>query len=209
MTAAQALYLLGHYQPGQSVLWHAGASGISIAGIQLSRADNASGVYVTAGSQEKVDFCTRELGATSGFNYKTDDWAAGVRKLTNENGVDLIVDYVGATHFQGNLDSAAKDGRIVQLAQMGGSRLPAGIDISGLVMKRLRLEGSTLRSRDQAYQEHLCDIFVERCLPKFKDGTFKVFVEKVFPAEEISDAHKLLESNATKGKVICTFSWDP
>lgn len=197
------MYLIGGYQPGQSVLWHAGASSVSIAGIQLSKADNARAIYVTAGSQEKIDFCIRELGATAGFNYKTQEWAAEIQKVTNNHGVDLIIDFVGATHFQGNLDAAAKDGRIVQLGQMSGSRLPAGVDISGLLTKRLKFEGSTLRSRDEQYQKRLRDLLVEHALPKFKDGTFKVFVEKVFPFERVADAHKLLESNCTKGKIIC------
>ena len=199
------MYLVGGYQPGQSILWHAGASSVSIAGIQLCRADNARAIYVTTGSQEKIDFCVRELGATAGFNYKTQDWASGARKLTSDGGVDLVIDFVGATHFQGNLDVAAMDGRIVLLGLMSGSRLPAGTDISGLLRKRLKLEGSTLRSRDEQYQKRLRDLFVEHALPKFKEGTFKVFVETIFPAADISSAHKLLESNRTKGKVICTF----
>ena len=209
MTATQALYLLGDYRPGQSVLWHAGASSVSIAGIQLSKADNAHAIYTTVGSREKIDFCVHEVGATSGFNYKTDDWAGEIGKCTNGDGVDLIIDFVGATHFQGNLDAAAKDGHIVELGLMSGSKLPTGVDISGLLMKRLTLQGSTLRSRDETYQKRLRDIFVERSLPNFVNGTFKLFVEKVFPAEEISAAHKLLESNVSRGKVICTFDWEP
>lgn len=209
MTATQALYLLGNYRPSQTVLWHAGASSVSIAGIQLSKANNAGAVYVTAGSSDKIDFCVHEVGATAGFNYKTQDWAAEIEKLTSGNGVDLVIDFVGATHFQGNLDTAAKDGHIVELGLMSGSKLPAGVDISGLLRKRLTLQGSTLRSRDESYQRRLRDIFVQRSLPNFVDGTFKLFMERIFPAEEISAAHKLLESNVSRGKVVCTFDWQP
>lgn len=198
------MYLIGEFEPGKSILWHAGASSVSIAGIQLSRENNARAIYVTAGSQEKIDFCVGELGATAGFNYRTDDWAAEIQRATANQGVDLVIDFVGATHFQGNLDVAGRDGHIVQLGQMGGSTLPAGVDISGFIRKRLRLEGSTLRSRDEQYQKKLRDLLVEHAMPKFKDGTFRVFLEKVFPFEQIVDAHKLLESNRTKGKVICT-----
>jgi len=198
------MYLIGGFEPGKSILWHAGASSVSIAGIQLSRENNARAIYVTAGSQEKIDFCVGELGATAGFNYRTQDWAAEIQRATAGQGVDLIIDFVGATHFQGNLEVAARDGRIVQLGQMSGSTLPAGVDISGFLRKRLRIEGSTLRSRDEQYQKRLRDLLVEHAMPKFKDGTFKVFLEKVFPFEQIVDAHKLLESNQTKGKVICT-----
>ncbi|KAL2011854.1 hypothetical protein VTN00DRAFT_4572 [Thermoascus crustaceus] len=204
ITAIQAMYLIGEFEPGKSILWHAGASSVSIAGIQLSRENNARAIYVTAGSQEKIDFCVGELGATAGFNYRTDDWAAEIQRATANQGVDLVIDFVGATHFQGNLDVAGRDGHIVQLGQMGGSTLPAGVDISGFIRKRLRLEGSTLRSRDEQYQKRLRDLLVEHAMPKFKDGTFRVFLEKVFPFEQIVDAHKLLESNRTKGKIICT-----
>ncbi|PLB50510.1 quinone oxidoreductase putative [Aspergillus steynii IBT 23096] len=203
-TATQALYLIGGFKPGDSVLWHAGASSVSIAGIQLCKADGASAVYVTASSPEKIDFCVNELGASVGYNYKTQDWASEVVKETDRRGVDLVIDFVGATHFQGNLDVAAQDARIVQLGQMSGSILPANTDISALLRKRVRLEGSTLRSRDLDYQKKLRDLLVDHALPKFKDGTFRVFVERIFRLEEIADAHKLLEANGTKGKIICT-----
>lgn len=69
------MYLVGEFGPKKTILWHAGASSVSIAGIQLSKADSAAAIYVTAGSQEKIDFCVKELGATAGFNYHTQDWA--------------------------------------------------------------------------------------------------------------------------------------
>ncbi|GAB1195309.1 hypothetical protein APSETT444_004567 [Aspergillus pseudonomiae] len=194
----------GGFKPGDSVLWHAGASSVSIAGIQLAKNDGASAVFVTVGSQEKIDFCLDKLGVTAGYNYKTQDWASELLEATDNCGVDLIIDFVGATHFQGNLNVAARDARIVQLGQMSGSILPAGVDISSLLRKRVRLEGSTLRSRGEGYQKKLRDLLVKHALPKFRDGTFTVFIEKVLPFEHVADAHILLESNCTKGKVICT-----
>jgi len=205
ITAIQAMYLIGEFSPGKSILWHAGASSVSISGIQLSKAGGASEIYVTAGSQDKVDFCVKELGATNGFNYKTEDWSKEVLKATNDKGVDIIIDYIGADYFQKNLDAAARDGRIVNLATLGGRILPEGVDISAFLRKRLRYEGSSLRSRDTIYQGKLRDKLEEN-LPKFGDGTFKVFIEKVFPWEKITDAHKLMEQNVTKGKIICTIS---
>jgi len=205
ITATQAMYLVGEFAPGKSILWHAGASSVSIAGIQLSKADKASAIYVTAGSQEKIDFCVKELGATAGFNYHTQDWSKEVEKATEGRGVDVIIDFVGQNFFQGNLDAAARDGRIVNLGTMSGTKLPAGVDIGAFIRKRLRFEGSSLRSRDENYQGKLRDTLVDHALPKFKDGSFKIFVEKVFPFEKIVDAHKLMESNKTKGKIICTF----
>ena len=203
ITATQALYLVGEFTAGKSVLWHAGASSVSIAGIQLSKADKASAIYVTAGSQEKIDFCTKELGATAGFNYQTQDWAEEIQKATNGKGVDIIIDFIGAPYFQGNLKAAARDGRIVNLGFMGGTTLPEGVNIAIFIGKRLRFEGSSLRSRDEDYQAKLRDRLEEHAMPKFEDGSFKIFVEKVFDWEDIVKAHELMESNKTKGKIIC------
>ncbi|KAJ6190909.1 hypothetical protein N7519_000930 [Penicillium mononematosum] len=205
ITASQALFLIGEFQSGQSVLWHAGASSVSISGIQLAKAAGAKAIYATAGSQEKIDFLEKELGVTKAFNYKTQDWAAEIQSATSGAGVDVTVDFIGATYFQGNLDVAARDSRIVLLGLMGGGKLPEGVNIAPLLYKRVRIEGSTLRSRDLEYQRKLRDTLVEHALPQFCDGTFKVFVEKVFPFEKIEEAHKLLESNTTKGKIICVF----
>ncbi|KAI4230952.1 MAG: hypothetical protein LQ352_008421 [Teloschistes flavicans] len=204
ITATQALYLIGGFAPGKTVLWHAGASSVSIAGIQLARQDGAGAIYVTASSAEKIDFCVNELGATAGFNYKTQDWSREILKATEGKGVDIIVDFVGATHFQGNLTAAARDGRIVHLGAMGGTKLSEGTDIMPFVAKRLRFEGSSLRSRDEVYQGKLRDTLWEHGVPAIKEGKMKVFVEKVLPWEKVVEAHELMERNVTKGKIICT-----
>ncbi|KAL9580994.1 MAG: hypothetical protein Q9212_004162 [Teloschistes hypoglaucus] len=204
ITATQALYLIGGFAAGKSVLWHAGASSVSIAGVQLARQEGAGAIYVTASSEEKIRFCVDELGATKGFNYKTQDWSQEVLKETGGKGVDIIVDFVGATHFQGNLTAAARDGRIVHLGAMGGTKLPEGTDIMPFIAKRLRFEGSSLRSRDEGYQGKLRDTLWEHAVPAIREGRMKVFVEKVLSWERIVEAHQLMESNATKGKIICT-----
>ncbi|KAI9666634.1 MAG: hypothetical protein M1821_004570 [Bathelium mastoideum] len=209
ITALQGLYLVGGYQRGQSVLWHAGASAVSIAGIQLSVADGAKAVYATTRSEEKCRFCETELGATQAFNAGegAEPWDQQVLKATQGKGVDLIVDFMGAGYFGQNLNAAALDGHIVNLGMLTGSKMAGGEDISAFVRKRLRFEGSGLRSRDETYQGKLRDQLVDHALPKFKDGTFKVLVDKVFPWEEIQEAHQLMESNKTKGKIICKIDW--
>ena len=197
------MYLVGGFTSGKSILWHAGASSVSIAGIQLSKADKASAIYVTAGSQEKIDLCVNELGATAGFNYHTQDWAKEILSATDGKGVDIVIDFIGQNYFQGNLEVAARDGRIVHLGSMSGTKLPAGVDIGAFVRKRVRFEGSTLRSRDEEYQGKLRNTLMEHTAPKMQDGIFKVLVEKVFSWEDIVKAHQLMESNQTKGKIIC------
>ncbi|KAK3945844.1 quinone oxidoreductase [Diplogelasinospora grovesii] len=204
ITATQALHFILNFQPGQSVLWHAGASGVSIAGIQLSKLAGASAVYATAGTDKKCSFVTKELGATAAFNYKTQDWCEEILKLTDGKGVDLIVDYIGAAYFQKNLDVLARDGAICMLALLGGSKLD-GVDISKILFKRARIQGSTLRSRDENYQGMLRDK-LEEYLPRFESGDLKIFIDTVLPMEEIVKAHKLMEENKTMGKIICTVS---
>ncbi|KAI1418654.1 quinone oxidoreductase putative [Hypoxylon sp. FL1857] len=202
ITATQALYLVGEFAPGKTVLWHAGASGVSIAGIQLSRQSGASAIYATAGTDEKCRFIERELGATKAFNYKTQDWAKEILDATGGKGVDLIVDFIGASYFQKNLSVAARDARWVSLAMMGGSKLD-GVDIGLLLYKRIRLEGSTLRSRDPDYQGRLRDKLAEY-IPYFESGKLKVLVDTVLPMNDIIKAHQLMEENRTTGKIICT-----
>ena len=205
ITATQALhFVLGMDAPGKSVLWHAGASGVSIAGIQLSRLAGAKAVFATAGTDGKCAFVERELGATKAVNYKERDWVEEVLAETKGEGVDMVVDFVGGDYFQKNLDVVARDGRICMLGLMGGA-VVKDVDLRKLLYKRVRVEGSTLRSRDEEYQGRLRDR-LEEYLPKFESGELKVLIDTVLPWEEIVQAHKLLEENKTMGKIICTIS---
>lgn len=141
ITATQALLVLGCFKPGDNVLWHAGASAVSIAGIQLAKATGAKRIFVTAGSDHKVEFCIG-LGATAGFKYNKEDWVKGILDATDGHGVDVIVDFIGKNYSQGNFEAAAVDGKIVQLASLSGSRLEAGLDIGLLQKKNLRWRGA-------------------------------------------------------------------
>jgi NADPH:quinone reductase-like Zn-dependent oxidoreductase len=205
ITATQALhFVLGVDAPGKSILWHAGASGVSIAGIQLSRMAGASAIFATAGTDDKCRFIERDLGATAAVNYKTQDWVEEILAKTDGKGVDLVVDFVGGSYFQKNLDVMARDGRVCMLGLMGGA-VAGDVSLGKLLYKRVRIEGSTLRSRDEEYQGRLRDR-LEEYLPKFESGELKVLIDTVLPWEEIVQAHKLLEENKTMGKIICTIS---
>ncbi|GAB1313890.1 Zinc-binding dehydrogenase [Madurella fahalii] len=203
ITATQALHFVLQITPGKSVLWHAGASGVSIAGIQLSRLAGAGAIFATAGTADKCAF-VEELGATAAFNYKEQDWVREILDRTDGKGVDLVVDFVGGSYFQKNLDVVARDGRICMLGLMGGA-VADRVDVGKLLYKRVRVEGSTLRSRDEDYQGKLRDK-LEEYLPRFESGELKVLLDTVLPWEKITEAHKLLEQNKTMGKIICTVS---
>lgn len=203
MTALKVMYMVGEFTPGKSILWHAGASGVSISGIQLANAAGASAVYATARSKEKCDFCVNELGCTAAFNTTDPTWPEQVMEATGGKGVDIIADLIGPAVFAGNLEIAARDARVVLIGLMSGFKLRGEVDMGLLAFKRVRYEGSTLRSRHEDYQRKLRDRFVDHALPSFEGGKFKVYIDKVFPWESIADAHRLMESNTVRGKIIC------
>ncbi|KAK4452430.1 quinone oxidoreductase [Podospora aff. communis PSN243] len=202
-TATQALHFVLQVEASKekSILWHAGASGVSIAGIQLSKVAGLKTIYATAGTDEKCRFLEKELGVTKAVNYKEGDWVAEIAKATGAKGVDYIVDFVGGEYFGKNLEVVARDGRICMLGLMGG-RVVEKVDIGSLLYKRVRLEGSTLRSRDEEYQGRLRDT-LEAMLGRFGTGELQVFLDTVFSWKDIVKAHQLLEENKTMGKIIC------
>ncbi|KAH7017223.1 hypothetical protein EDB80DRAFT_747443 [Ilyonectria destructans] len=191
ITATQALHQVLNFVKGKSILWHAGASGVSIAGIQLSHLAGAAGIFATAGWEEKCDCITKELGATVAFNYKTQTWMGEIMRNTENKWVDYII-------------GLPRDGRIVILGTLGGDKVPEA-DISQILYKRLRIEGSTLRSRDEEYQTRRRNK-LEEYLPSFKSGRLKIYIDKVYPWKEIQEAHKHIEESKNVGKVICTVS---
>lgn len=183
-----------------------------MAGIQLSRSANLHSAYpppkvfATTRRNDKRDFCVTELGCNGAVNttsFPEDGWVGEIKKLNDGKGIDLVVDFVGGPMFQANLGVLALDGRAVFLGLLGGPTAPQAVNISTILMKRLRLEGSTLRSRDLEYQARLLKIFEEKVLPGLIEGSFKHVIEKVFKWGDIRKAHELLETNETKGKVVC------
>jgi putative PIG3 family NAD(P)H quinone oxidoreductase len=204
ITATQALHKVLGFTKGKSILWHAGASGVTVAGMQLSLAAGASEVYATAGTDAKCAFITSQVGATAAFNYKTQDWASEIKERTGGKGVDYIVDFVGGTYFQKNLDVAARDARVVLLGTLGGGKVPDA-DISQILYKRMRIEGSTLRSRDESYQGELRDM-LETYIPGFESRKLKIILDTVLPWEKIQEAHRHMEDGKNSGKIVCTIS---
>lgn len=202
MTATQALHLVLDFEPGKTILWHAGASGVSIAGIQLSKAAGASLIFATAGTQAKCDLVSSEaVGATVAINYKTQDFVQEIKARTGGRGVDYIVDYVGGPYFQRNLDVAAPDCRIVMLGRMGGMKV-SDVDLAPILLRRIRIEGSTLRSRDEEYQGRLRER-LESCLPGFESGKFTVILHKTLSWTQIQEAHRQIEESENGGKIVC------
>ncbi|KHN94907.1 oxidoreductase, zinc-binding dehydrogenase family protein [Metarhizium album ARSEF 1941] len=217
-TALQALHFVGQYSPEttRSILWHAGASAVSVAGIQLSRNAHlitsspnvqAPKVFATARTQDKCNFAVNELGATCTVNLSHHpdkrSWADDIKAKNGGQGVDLVIDFLGGPYLQSNLDVLALDGCIVQLGWLDGPVSQGNLNIAGFLTKRARVQGSQLRSRSLEYQIKLRDFFEANVLPGLVDGRFKHVVERVIPWERVAEAHQLLEGNRTKGKVVC------
>ncbi|KAI9253213.1 NADPH:quinone reductase [Sporodiniella umbellata] len=202
-TAYQILFLVGKLQKQESVLIHAGASGVGIAAIQLAKEAGAKNIFVTVGSDEKVKFC-ESIGATKAINYKTQKWEKEVLKLTDSKGVDLIIDMIGKNYWEQNIQTIAMDGRIVILAFMSGHMVDA-VNLAAILQKRVSIIGTNLRARTVEYQEHLkTEIYKNAVLNHFakEDGKLKIFIDKTFQWENIIEAHQYLESNQSMGKIV-------
>ncbi|TPX59572.1 hypothetical protein SpCBS45565_g07696 [Spizellomyces sp. 'palustris'] len=201
-TAYQALFLVNNLTEGEDVLIHAGASGVGLSAIQLARKAKAKNIIVTAGHEDKLAFC-KSLGATHGINYKKEDFQEKVQDITNGKGVNAIVDFIGAGYWDKNLASLAVDGRMVLLAFLQGAVLEKS-NMAPILLKRLKIQGSTLRSRSLEYQIVLRNHIEKEVLPGLVDGSLKLIIDKEFGWTDIVDAHRYMESNQSMGKIVVT-----
>lgn len=202
LTAFQLLHLIGNVRAGDSVLIHAGSSGVGTAAIQLARMAGAIPL-VTVGSQDKLQMAEK-LGAAGGFNYKEEDFSEATLKFTKGTGVNLIIDCIGGSYWEKNVNCLAVDGRWVLYGLMGGADINGPL-FSKLLFKRGSLITSLLRSRDKKYKEMLVKAFTEQILPHFStEGPQRLLpvLDRVYPLTEIQEAHKYMESNKHMGKIV-------
>jgi putative PIG3 family NAD(P)H quinone oxidoreductase len=197
-TAFITLVLEGDLRANERALVHAGGSGVGTAAIQLARQRGAQ-VFVTAGSDDKLARCA-ELGADAGINYKTEDFADRVAKLTGGEGVDVILDCVGGSYLERNVGALRAKGRLVIIGLMGGAK--AEINLALLVGKRLRVLGSVLRSRPLAEKIAITEAFKTEVLPLLASGKVAPIVDAVHPITEAARAHEYVAANRNFGKVV-------
>jgi len=198
LTAFLNLFIEGRLQPGQTVLIHAGASGVGTAAIQMAREDGAT-VFATAGSAEKLAAC-RRWGATLAIDYKNQDFAVEIKAHSGGRGVDVILDPVGAAYLKRNLEILAFGGRLVNIGLMGGSR--AEIDLGLVLGKSLRVVGSRLRPRPVSEKIEITRRFEERFFPMLASGKLQPVIDRVFPITAAAAAHAYVKENRNIGKVI-------
>ena len=188
----------GHLKSGETLLVHGGSSGIGTTSIQLGKAFGAK-VYTTAGTQEKCDFC-RKLGANVAINYNENDFEAEIKTLTENRGVDVILDMVGGPYFPKNIKILAPEGRLLQIALMQGYK--AEVDFRPLLMKRVTLTGSTLRPRSVKEKASIARGLFKEVWPLLDSGIIRPIIHQTFPLEKASDAHRLMESSNHIGKIL-------
>jgi len=192
------LFQLGRLQAGERVLVHGGTSGIGTTAIQFATAFGAE-VFATAGSAEKCAACL-SLGATAAINYRTSAFVDEVRRLTAGRGVDVVLDIVGGAYTALNLRCLANAGRLVQVGVQEGAEVT--LNWMRVMQKRLTLTGSTMRPRPVADKAQIARELQAQVWPLLETRRVRVLVDRVFPLDEVRQAHEHLESGRPIGKVI-------
>ena len=198
MTVWHNVFERGALQAGETLLIHGGSSGIGTMAIQLAKAFGAR-VIVTVGSQDKADACVK-LGADRAINYKTEDFVAEVKTVTSGAGANVILDMVGGDYVERNYDAAAVDGRVVQIAVLGGAK--ATVNLARLMVKRLHHTGSTLRPRSNADKAAMVAAIEARVMPLLREGRVKPLMDSTFPLQNAADAHRRMETGEHIGKIV-------
>lgn len=200
LTAYQTLYWLGKLKQGETVLIHAGASGVGTAAIQLAKKMTKAHVIVTAGSEEKLEFC-KELGADKGINYKKEDFAKEVLDYTQNKGVDLILDFIGASYWNQNVASIKTDGRWILIGTLGGT-IVEKVNLGVFLQKRIAIQGTLLTPRSDQYKAELTNEFVKKVMPYFENNSIKPIIDTTFSFGDVTSAHLYMEENKNTGKII-------
>lgn len=188
----------GALREGETLLVHGGTSGIGSTAIQLAKAFGAT-VIATAGSEEKCSAC-RDLGAALAINYRETDFVGAVKDFTDGKGANVILDMVGGDYVARNYSAAAIEGRIVQIAFLGGSTVEA--DFTKLMTKRLTHTGSTLRPRSADFKAHLARELEAKVWPLLASGAIAPVMDTIYPLHEAWRAHERMETSAHIGKIM-------
>jgi putative PIG3 family NAD(P)H quinone oxidoreductase len=199
-TAWLNLFMEAGMKSGDKAIVHAGASGVGTTAIQLCKAFGASS-FVTVGSEDKLRACV-ELGAGEGFNRHEGSFLKAAQKFSGQSGFDVILDPVGADYLNDNLTLLGLGGRLVLIGLMSGTK--SELDLAQVMMRRLRIIGSTLRARTVVEKAIVMKQLEEKVWPKIASKEIKPVIEASFPITKVAEAHDLVSSNITIGKVILT-----
>lgn len=198
MTVWHNVFERGGLKAGETILIHGGSSGIGTMAIQLAKAFGAK-VIVTVGSNEKASACLK-LGADRAINYKTEDFVTEVKAATDGAGANLILDMVGGDYIERNYHAATVEGRIVQIATLGGAK--ATVNFALLMVKRLHHTGSTLRPRSNTDKAAMVAAIEAKVMPLLREGRIKPLMDSTFPLEKAADAHRRIDTSEHIGKIV-------
>jgi putative PIG3 family NAD(P)H quinone oxidoreductase len=188
----------GRLRAGESFLVHGGAGGIGITAIQLAKAFGAT-VYTTVNGSDKID-AVKKLGADAAIDYKKQDWAEEIRKLTGKKGVNCILDMVGGSYIEKNLQLLKPNGRLVQIAFLQGSKVD--LDCMPILTRSLTFTGSTLRPRSVEEKATIAQALLKNIWPLLEAKKVGTLIHAVYPLHEVQKAHELMESSAHIGKIV-------
>lgn len=189
----------GRLAAGETVLIHGGSSGIGTTAIQYAKAFGAK-VLVTVGHADKARACL-DLGADAAIDYRTQDFVAEVKRLTDGALADVVLDMVGASYFARNLRCLAVDGRLVLIAMLGGAEAER-VDLRPIMLRRLTVTGSTMRPRTTAQKGEIAAALRAKVWPLLDQGRCAPPIFRVFPLAEAAAAHALMESSSHIGKIM-------
>lgn len=195
----------GRLQPGETLLVQGGSSGIGVTAIQMAKALGAK-VFVTVGNDQKAQACLA-LGADAAIQYKTQDFVAETMRMTNNQGVDVILDMVAGEYVAREVDALAEEGRLVIIAVQGG--VQSGFNAGKVLRRRLTISGSTLRPRSLEFKSAIAQALRARIWPLLEQRAIQPVVHQVFAPEQAAQAHALMESNQHIGKLIVDWSTHP
>jgi NADPH2:quinone reductase len=199
-TANETVFEVGGLKAGESILIHAGASGVGTAAVQMAKQAGAT-VYFTAGSRTKIDR-VEALGGDFGVLYKSYDFVEEIFRASAGEGVDQIEDFIGAAYLMRNLSLLKERGRLVLVGLMGGDAVDLRMGV--LLRKRLQILGFTLRAQSLPNKRAIVGRVRERWLPRLVDGTIRPIIHATFPLEQAAAAHAMMERDENFGKIVLT-----
>ncbi|QWV94351.1 NAD(P)H-quinone oxidoreductase [Geomonas oryzisoli] len=200
ITAFLNVFMIGGLEDGQTAILHGGGGGVNTAAIQLCKALTPNAKLIVTASPEKLER-VKELGADLVINFReTPDFSEAVKEFTNKKGVDVILDHVGAKYLAPNMNSLGYKGRLVIIGVISG--IKAELNLALMMVKRQQIIGSVLRSRPVSEKGEIAAEFVRRAMPKFADRTIVPIIEKVFPIDQVVEAHKMMEEDKHFGKIV-------
>lgn len=200
ITAFLNVFMIGELRDGQTAILHGGGGGVNTAAIQLAKALTPNAKLIVTAHPSKIER-VKQLGADLVIDYTTiPDFSEVVKEFTGKKGVDVILDHVGAKYLAPNMNSLGYKGKLIIIGVISG--IKAELNLALMMVKRQSIIGSVLRSRPVPEKAEIVAEFTRRALPKFADRTIVPIIEKIFPLDQVAEAHRMMEEDKHFGKIV-------